>query len=924
MWIAAGFDFGNENYVVGVPKNGVEIAQSQSSNRISPTMITYTGTRRYVGEPSLHQQMIYLDSTVSQLKRLVCLPFRSKEREVIQDMVSFTLTETDDGYTGVKIPFKEETIIMRPEQCIASILKDMDKMAKTVEPKISKYIVAVSPWWPEKHRRTLLNACKIADIQCLSLVNSTTAAAIAYTMTHPEKLQSEKSEPYVFIDFGNSSMNVAVALLKRGNIEIKSFATDNHLGGSYFTTPLIQYLLDKVKQKYNIDPTTNPRAMARFRSTVEQVKKTLSINPVVTFEIQSLLNDIDVSILIKREEFESQIKELLDRIELPIQHALDSSGYKIEDIKSIELLGGGSRVPSVQNRISLIFGKEPSRSLNLDECFAIGTGYYAALLSPTKFKIDLVVKDITPYSVIAEWSDGHPKEKEIFQQFSVIPSINEITLKVVKKSEVKLRSNGEEIIHIELNTNVEKEVDVILRIKLNQSSIIEIECAKYKEENGTEIPVEIKATIPEMLTKEKLEEYQKLEAEMSESDLNEEKIDDIRNELESKIFNLQSIIKDSKDYIEPNEKLPEIQKQLEDIQNWYSENEFDRLPINEYETKLNLIIDLIKPINAHINKYNETIEKIPNIQSKLEKILKTIEEDKSNLDDNDLVQIRDEITSNINKLKETLNTPKYNEIDFDENSYNEKIKEFETKSKEIIEKKQQQQKQKEKEQQQQQQEQSWRAEAKEDPRRQRENLRRKFMEQQQMYDNDENEEEEEEYIDPWSAIFGIPSIRRNRYPRRKQYNPELLEAKRRAEEEAQRERQKEAERRAELQRRAEELRRQKLIEEEERRKKEEEMLRKQQEEEMRRRKAAQNMWGSEESPFQRIFVNDDDDNDEDEEQQQQQQQYEEPDIWSNMFGIPSRVRQRPRQEEIPQYRRPQRRIQRDPWGGPMMWQNPFF
>ena len=112
--------------------------------------------------------------------------------------------------------------------------------------------------------------------------------------------------------------------------------------------------------------------MSRFRSAVEKLKKTLSINPAVSFEIPSVVNHVDVSFLVKRQDFESQITNLLSRIEAPIRACLESANLKLEDISGVEIFGG-SRVPAVRAKIAEIFGKEPSLSLDLDECFAQGS-----------------------------------------------------------------------------------------------------------------------------------------------------------------------------------------------------------------------------------------------------------------------------------------------------------------------------------------------------------------------------------------------------------------------------------------------------------------------------------------------------------------------------------------------------------------------
>ncbi|KAH0786406.1 dnaK protein [Histomonas meleagridis] len=911
MWIAAGLDFGNKNCVIGVPKsNGVDVVLNQSSNRLTPTMITYTGDRRYSGDTSLQEQSMYLSSTITQLKRLVCLQYNSKEREIIQNNVPFQIVELNDGTVGIQVPFKGETLVLRPEQCIAYLFKEMDKIAKTSEPKISRYVIAVSPWWTQKHRRAILNACKIGNLQCLALVNSTTAAAITFTMTHPEMLPIEKPVPYVFIDFGNSSMNVAVALLKHGYVEIVSTASDTELGGAYFSYPLIQYLVDKVQQKYNIDPTTNPRAMSRFRTAVEKLKKTLSINPVVSFEIPSLMNDVDVSFLVKRQEFESQITELLSRIEAPIRNCLESANLKIEDIAGIQVLGGASRVPAVKAKIAEIFGKEQSLSLNLDECFAQGSGYLAALLSPGMFKVPLIVKDVIPYSIIAEVNNDTENPCELFKQFSPIPNVSEITVKTTGKSTIKLISNGEEIANIEVSTEVENEVEVAIRFRLNQNGIIEVECAKYKTENDEEVPAQVEITIPNDMTNEELEAYRQLEENMSASDEYEEKVDFTKNSLESSIFKLDSLLKDNQDFIDPENELENIQKQAEELRNWFYENEFEHLPIEEYESRLGMITEAIQPIEERIRNYQILTDTIPPLKEKLEKILTNVKNDKVHLEDEDSINLQEELNNSINELNEILSKPKYTEIEYNVDAIQESINQFDSRAEELKNKKVEPQK-------------NWTPpQPKEEEvirQKKEEDNSESFIDQnalrqkaEQIQNDEQMEEDVNDFYDPWAALFGKPMRRRNMYPRRRQYDP-FEEERRRQEESRQREAQLESERRAELQRKAEEERRRQIEEErrrqlEEQKRAEEERRRRIQEEEEIRRKMAEQRKQEERPKVQREFHFDgeDDDNGND----------DQGDVWANVFGPPRKRQQR-------SYGRPMYQYQRNPWGGPS-WQNPFF
>jgi molecular chaperone DnaK (HSP70) len=176
-------------------------------------MVTYAGDRRFFGDFALQQEMQHVQSTITELKRLICLPFDSPEREIIAKTVLFTLVALPDGTTGIAIPYTDTTIHIRPEQAIAALLKDLASVIRSQHESVSKFVIAVSPWWPDRHRRSMLTAARIAGIEVLGLVNSTTAAAVSYAMLQRARLPKSTESPAIvaFVDFGNSSMNVAIA-----------------------------------------------------------------------------------------------------------------------------------------------------------------------------------------------------------------------------------------------------------------------------------------------------------------------------------------------------------------------------------------------------------------------------------------------------------------------------------------------------------------------------------------------------------------------------------------------------------------------------------------------------------------------------------------------------------------------------------------
>ena len=704
----AGIDFGNQNCVLSVPsEHGVDIVLNQSSSRYTPTMVTLCDERRYAGEFSQQQQMQHIQRTITQIKRLIGLPYESNEREIIEKLVPFKLVKQDNGTTGIQI---DDGKTVAPEQCIAFLLKSLMDIIKMKKPNVDQLVLTVSPWWTEIQRRALLNAASIADIKIAALLNSTTAAAISYAKIHSDRLpepsvietkenesdeKKEMKEKFVnvaFIDFGDSSMNIAIASINKAKIIMKSFASDETIGGSFFTEPLYEYLLEKVQEKYKIDPRTNQRALLRFRNATEKAKKTLSANPVVIFEVPSLMNDIDVSITIKRDEYNELIQKLLEKIAGPIETALEKANLKKEDINTVEVLGGGSRVPSVKSQIKEIFGCEPMMSLDLDECFAIGAGYLAAQLSGTN--IGLEIQDICPYSI--EIHDESKEEKtKIMNEFSIIPSEASFSIPVTKEAKISILSNKNEIGELSISTQSEESMNVDVSLSLDKFGIIEIKKATHTEsnsesnsdsedasqENNNEsriinIPFEYSPllTIDDI----KIAEYSKIENELANKDKLELQIDNARNDLEGLIFGIQNAINcDNLEFFN-GENVDEIKSKISDIQCWWEENEFERLSLQEYESRIDIIKSILTPIMEFKKKYQNNYEKLVEYKQKASKALETVKKDTERIAIKESVELQKKIPEFISKIDELLNKSKLEiaELDLSKENMEQEINEL--------------------------------------------------------------------------------------------------------------------------------------------------------------------------------------------------------------------------------------------------------
>lgn len=370
---------------------------------------------------------------------------------------------------------------------------------------ISDVVISVPGWFTDIQRRAILDAAEIASLNPLRLINDTTAAALGYGITKTD-LPEEKPRHVVFCDIGHSSYSVAVVAFVKGQLSIKSTAFDRHFGGRNFDQVIVDHLAEEFKAKKNIDVYSNNKAIFRLRAAAEKLKKVLSANPQAPINIESIMNDIDVSAIVTRSDFEEWAKDTLDRIEVPLREAMEKSGLTLEDIDAIEMIGGSTRIPIIKERISGFFGKEVSTTLNQDEAVARGAALQCAMLSPV-FKVrEFRILDAASYPIKITWaptSEEPETEIIVFDRGNTIPSTKVLTFYRKEPFDLEAHYADPSAIPRGINPwigrysvkNVEPgptgdASQVKVKARLNIHSIMSVEGAYVVEEKLEEVKVE--------------------------------------------------------------------------------------------------------------------------------------------------------------------------------------------------------------------------------------------------------------------------------------------------------------------------------------------------------------------------------------------------------------------------------------------------
>lgn len=396
-------------------------------------MVAFGSKTRFIGEGAKTQEITNLKNTVSCLKRLAGRSFNDPDVKIEQQFITAPLVDIN-GQVGVEVSYLGKTERFTSTQLVASYLSKIKQIA-TAELKIpvSDLCMSVPPWFSDVQRRALLDAAEIAGLKVLRLINDTTAAALGWGITKLDlPTPEEKPRRVCFVDIGYSNYTCSVVEFKKGELAVKGTAWDRSFGGRDFDKALVDHLAKEFKGKYKLDIYSHPRALARTVAAAEKNKKILSSNQQASVNIESLMNDVDVAATISRAEFEAMAEPLLSRVHEPLEQALAQAKLTKEDIDFIEIIGGGSRIPAVKERIQAFFGKPLSYTMNADEAIARGCAFSCAILSPVFRVRDFSVQDIISYPIEFAWEKAADIPDEdtsltVFNKGNVLPSTKILT-----------------------------------------------------------------------------------------------------------------------------------------------------------------------------------------------------------------------------------------------------------------------------------------------------------------------------------------------------------------------------------------------------------------------------------------------------------------------------------------------------------------
>ncbi|XP_028838778.1 heat shock 70 kDa protein 4-like [Denticeps clupeoides] len=405
-----GFDVGFQSCYVAVARSGgIETIANEYSDRCTPAFVSFGPHNRFIGAAAKNQVVTNCKNTVQAFKRFHGRAFNDPYVQSTKPGLVYDLSQMPNGSVGIKVRYMDEEKVFSIEQVSAMLLTKLKETAEAALKKpVADCVISVPSFFTDAERRSLVDAAQIAGLNCLRLMNETTAVALAYGI-YKQDLPGPEEKPrtVVFVDLGHAGYQVSACAFNKGKLKILASAHDAELGGKDFDGILVKHFCEVFEKKYKLDVSSKPRALVRLFQECEKLKKLMSANSSdLPLNIECFMNDIDVSAVLNRTQFEEMCAGLLAKVEAPLRSIMEQAKLKKEDIYAVEIVGGASRIPAVKERVSKFFGKELSTTLNADEAVARGCALQCAILSPA-FKVrEFSITDVVPYPISLKWNSA--------------------------------------------------------------------------------------------------------------------------------------------------------------------------------------------------------------------------------------------------------------------------------------------------------------------------------------------------------------------------------------------------------------------------------------------------------------------------------------------------------------------------------------
>ena len=603
-----GISVGSKNTIIGTYANGLfKVILSDTSSRTIPTVISFGDKERNFGDIAFNKNRVNFKSTIIYPNRWLGIKSNNslKEEEAKYANISPVQNNENDSL-GFNIHIKGQRIFHYPEVIMGSFFNKIKNIWLNQNIYTENIVISIPDYCTVQEREAMLNSIKISGLNCLALLNESSAIAINYAFQKLKELNPTIPRIVCFIDLGHSQLTIFYAEFTTKVIKVLSVSSERFCGARDMDYLIAEKISYDFQKKTGVDILDLPKAKISLMNTVNKIRKTLTVNKEGTISIDEIVKGQDLVHNLTRDNMEQIISPVLQKFEnlcINSLKKLGKLGYNINYLHSVEMVGDTLRTPCLEKIINNVYKKDLSKTLIPDECIVRGCALFAMMNSYNNYQLQkFYIQHYNPYSIILEYpeikngqvtntcltifeeGDNFPNTKKFLLKRNSLGFVNDIKIRFLYPNTKELEPFNDKLIqeymlHIPPNNNNN---DIELEYELNINCIPKLIKATILNEK---IKIDlIKQNFG--ISQEKLENFQNEEIGRDENDLIMKEVIAYKNDLEDYIYKLRDKINSEKAKGLFNDKEKEnLVEEMDKVMQWLYSNDEDLYNIHKLEER---------------------------------------------------------------------------------------------------------------------------------------------------------------------------------------------------------------------------------------------------------------------------------------------------------------------------------------------------